>query len=77
MDNKYLAVYNSLNIAIDASLTIEEAALVAQHVALIHNALGFAIRDLIKIVSFKYPQPDSELPSPPEAVSPAFLEKQF
>lgn len=77
MDNKYLAFYNSLNISIDDSISASDAELVAQNAALMHNALGFAIKDLIKIISLKYMSHEESGSSVGEVVGSTVLIQEY
>ena len=54
MDNPYLDLYNGYGFAIVEGMDSQTAQLVASHAALMHNALGYAIRDLVRVISFKY-----------------------
>lgn len=58
MDNPYINLYSRHGILVCDQLSNEEARQIASQAALIHQALGFVLKDLIRVVSFKYADDD-------------------
>jgi len=53
LHNPYLDLYNGYGLAVAEGVGSRVAQLVANHAALLHNALGYVIRDLVRVVSYK------------------------
>jgi hypothetical protein len=60
--NPYELLYRKLNLTISEHSSKKDAEEVARQLAYMHNAFGLIAKDLIKILSFKFP---NEPTSPP------------
>ena len=58
--NPYHIIYCNLNLKITEDVTRETAENVVKQIGYLHNALGCVFKDLVKIVSFKFPQEGQE-----------------
>lgn len=54
VQNPYVNIYLGLGLSVAEGISSKEAQLVATQAAMMHNALGYVIRDLVKVVAYKY-----------------------
>jgi len=54
--NPYLMIYYNMNIKIHEDITKETATNVVKQIGYMHNAIGHVFKDLIKIISYKFPE---------------------
>lgn len=53
--NPYYLIYCNMNIKVHEEITKEAAENVVRQIGYLHNAMGFVFKDLIKILSYKFP----------------------
>lgn len=74
--NPYYLIYCNMNIKVHEDITKEAAENVVRQIGYLHNAMGFVFKDLIKILSYKFPEGEGALNERNNKVSPGLNRPQ-
>jgi hypothetical protein len=59
--NPYETIYRSFHLEVNPDITRANAEEIARQLGFLHNTFGIVVRDLIKILSFRFPQENTHL----------------